>query len=341
MHLPPPGSHDLEQIEELLERLAELSETAPDASFADLLSRDASLAELLRADPVLATLLEERHTALRRMVRMIDETKHCDNGLPKIPGFQAISILGYGGAGVVYRARQNSLKRDVAIKLMLGGRFASPRQRERFRCEAEIIARLHHPNIASIYDHGEHEGLPYLVQELLLGGSLADHGCRRSIDVRAAAQLVRTAAEAIHYAHRNGVVHRDLKPGNLLLNADGVPKVIDFGLAKTLDSDGGFTRTGETPGTPSYMAPEQITGASVGPHTDIYGLGAILYELLYDVPPFSGGSSATVFERILKSSPKPPRSSVAPRPGGSTSDHFQMSGEGAAASLLVGGGRCR
>ncbi len=123
----------------------------------------------------------------------------------------------------------------------------------------------------------------------------------------AAAQLVRTAAEAIHYAHRNGVVHRDLKPANLLLSADGVPKVIDFGLAKTLDSDGGFTRTGETPGTPSYMAPEQITGASVGPHTDIYGLGAILYELLYDVPPFSGGSSATVFERILKSSPKPPR----------------------------------
>ena len=303
MHSPAQTPYADELLDELLERLTELSEDAPTGGFADLVAMDAELARRLTDDARLAALVEERYAALRQMAGVIGGAKQSQNNYPEIPGFQIVNILGFGGAGVVYRARQTSLKREVALKLIMGGRFASPRQRERFRCEAETIARLHHPHIAEIHDHGEYEGLPYLVQELLSGGTLAERVRRQSLSPRAAAQLVRTVAQAVHYAHQNGVVHRDLKPANILLTDAGEPKVIDFGLAKALDADSGYTRTGETPGTPSYMAPEQITGAAVGPHTDIYGLGAILFELLCGEPPFTGGTSTVIFDRILNTAP--------------------------------------
>ena len=261
MYSPSQTPYADELLDELLERLTELSEVAPTSGFADLVARDTELARRLTDDARLAAVVEERFTALQQMAGVINGAKQSQRSYPQIPGFQILDILGYGGAGVVYRARQTSLKREVALKLIMGGRFASPRQRERFRCEAETIARLHHPHIAEIYDHGEYEGLPYLVQELLSGGTLAERVRRQSLTPRAAAQLVRTVAQAVHYAHQNGVVHRDLKPANILLTDTGEPKVIDFGLAKALDADSGFTRTGETPGTPATWRPSRSPAA--------------------------------------------------------------------------------
>lgn len=307
MHSPAPAPYDDELLDELLERLAELSEDSPGSSFPELVASDADLSRRFSDDALLRAILEDRFSAIRQMGELIGQRRQADQGFPKIPGFHIARILGYGGAGVVYRARQDSLNREVAIKLMLGGRFASPRQRERFRCEAETIARLHHPHIAEIYDHDEFENLPYLVQELLTGGSLAEQIASAPMPAGMAAKLVQTIALAVHYAHQNGVVHRDLKPANILLTAEGEPKVIDFGLAKAMDHSSGFTKTGETPGTPSYMAPEQITGAPIGPHTDVYGLGAILFELLWGQPPFTGSSSTVVFDRVLHATPEAAR----------------------------------
>jgi hypothetical protein len=215
--------------------------------------------------------------------------------------------LGHGGMGIVYRARQVGLDRVVALKMLLLGAAAGPEDLARFRREAEAIARLRHPNVVQIYQVGEHNGLPYFSLEFCAGGSLARQTGGRPQPVLRAAELVATLARAVQAAHEAGVVHRDLKPGNVLLDADGTPKITDFGLAKKLDGAGGLTQTGVVLGTPSYVAPEACSGAKdVGPAADVWALGAILYELLTGRPPFRGATALDTLMQVVSEAPVPP-----------------------------------
>ncbi len=205
---------------------------------------------------------------------------------PAIPGYEILGVLGRGGMGVVYRARQSRLGRLVALKMILSGDQAGEQQRERFRIEAESIARLQHPNIVQVHEVGEHEGKPFFSLEFCSGGSLDRKLRGTPLPPTEAARLLETLARAMHAAHQKNVIHRDLKPANVLLTEDGTPKITDFGLAKKLD-DPGLTTTEAVMGTPSYMPPEQANGKiqELGPPCDIYALGAILYECLTGRPP--------------------------------------------------------
>jgi serine/threonine protein kinase len=229
--------------------------------------------------------------------------------LPVVPGYELLGELGRGGMGVVYRARQVSLKRLVALKLIRDGALAGPQQRARFRIEAEAAARMRHANIVAIYEVGEEQGRPFFAMELVEGPSLEKHLAGQPQPAPQAAELVRTLALAVAHAHAQNVVHRDLKPSNILLSADGVPKVTDFGLAKRLDSQStGWTQEGAILGTASYMAPEQAAGRprEIGPATDVYALGAILYELLTGRPPFRADSLQQTIDQVLHDEPAPP-----------------------------------
>lgn len=178
---------------------------------------------------------------------------------------------------VVYKARQTALNRVVASKMILAGGRAGPREVARFLAKAQAVAGLHHPNIVMIYEVGEHQGLPFFSLELCSGGSLHARLTGTPQQPAWAAQVVEQMARAVDYAHVRGIVHRDLKPHSALLGEDGVPKITDFGLAKCREGASGLTATGAVMGTPSYMAPEQVSGKTrtVGPATDVYGLGAI------------------------------------------------------------------
>jgi serine/threonine-protein kinase len=229
-------------------------------------------------------------------------------GFPAIPGYEIQAVLGQGGMGVVYRARQVRLQRPVALKMLLAGAHTQPEALERFRREAQAVAGLRHANVVQIYDVGEVDGRPYFTMELVEGGNLAKRIQGVAQPARQAAALVATLAEAIQAAHQSGIVHRDLKPSNILLAADGTPKVTDFGLARRLEGDGGLTLSGVPMGTPSYMAPEQARGdkQALGPATDVYALGAILYECLTGRPPFRAESATATLRQVLADEPTPP-----------------------------------
>src|SRR5262249_12569589 len=241
-----------------------------------------------------------------------------------VPGFEILGEVGRGGMAVVYKARQLSLKRLVALKMILAGEHVGPDRLARFRSEAEAVARLHHPGIVQIYETGEHGGVPYLALEFVAGGSLAQKMRDRGRTPRDAAALIETLADAIDAAHRAGIIHRDLTPSNILLAAPpgdghtddrtpraagyGVPKITDFGLAINLGDGSRHTRTGEVVGTPHYMAPEQAQGRrrEFGPATDIHALGAILYELLTGRPPFIGATAVDTLVQLSYEEPIPP-----------------------------------
>ena len=228
--------------------------------------------------------------------------------LPAVPGYELLGELGRGGMGVVYKALHLGLKRVVALKMILSGGHAGAAERERFRAEAEAVARLRHPNVVQIYEVGEHEGRSYLALDYVEGGSLAKHLVGRPLPAKEAAALVETVARTAHAAHQRGIIHRDLKPDNVLLTPDGTPKVTDFGLAKRLDGTA-QTSSGAVMGPPSYMAPEQAAGRSkeVGPAADVYSLGAILYRLLTGRPPFVAATTAETVLQVLHDEPLPPR----------------------------------
>ncbi len=231
------------------------------------------------------------------------------NELPKITGYDILAEVGRGNMGVIFKARQHKLNRIVALKMILAGRHADELSRHRFETEAEAVARLQHPNIVQVYDIGEHEEQPYLVMEFVDGGSLDRRLRGRMLSPKAAAQLIMQLAKAIHAAHDAGIIHRDLKPGNILLTSKGVPKITDFGLAKKLDADTSATASGTILGTPSYMAPEQARSNKLPTTaaTDVYGLGAILYELLTGRPPFKEETFLDTMLQVVSSMPRSPR----------------------------------
>jgi serine/threonine-protein kinase len=222
---------------------------------------------------------------------------------PQVSGYEIRGLLGEGGMGVVYKAWHMNLKRLVALKMMNG----LPGSTQRFRREAELLARLQHPNFVQIYDIGEHEGRPYLSLEYVEGGNLEKELAGGPQPPAEAAALIEKLARAMHAAHQLSIVHRDLKPANVLLTSAGVPKITDFGLAKCQE-DVGLTQSGMRPGTPPYMAPEQAAGDSeqIGPATDVYALGVVLYEMLTGRPPFCGPDPAKILNLVQMQDPVAP-----------------------------------
>jgi tetratricopeptide (TPR) repeat protein len=225
---------------------------------------------------------------------------------PQVPGYAILGELGRGAMGVVYQARHLQLDRVVALKMILAGAHASPDDLVRFRREAEAVARLQHPGIVQIYEIGEHQGLPFFSLEYCVGGSLHRKLDGKPLTPREAARLVEALAGALAAAHAQKLIHRDLKPHNVLLGADGTPKIADFGLARRLDATG-QTQSGAVVGTASYMPPEQARGERVGLAADVYALGAVLYELLTGRPPFLADNTLAILGQVLYAEPVPPR----------------------------------
>jgi eukaryotic-like serine/threonine-protein kinase len=233
---------------------------------------------------------------------------HTDGGLPRIPGYDVQALVGHGGMGVIYRARHHRLNRVVALKMLIAGAYAGPHERARFQREAKAVASLHHANVVAVYDVGDFEGCPYFTMELLEGGSLAQKLSGTPLPASQAAALLITLADAVQAAHQTGIVHRDVKPANVLLTADGTPKVADFGLARQFEGEPALTLSGVQIGTPSYMAPEQVNGVAgtIGPAADIYALGAVLYEMLTGRPPFRGESAVETQRQVIHDEPVSP-----------------------------------
>ncbi len=227
----------------------------------------------------------------------------------RIPGYEILEVLGRGGMGVVYRARDVKLKRDVALKMVLSGRSASRSERTRFFSEAEAVASLTHPNIVQVYEVSQHDDCPFMVLEFVAGGTLAARVAEAPLSAREAAVLVEAVARGMNVAHQSGLVHRDVKPANILIDDAGQPKLTDFGLVKQLEEESGLTLSGTPIGTPSYMAPEQAAGQShrVGPAADVYSLGATLYACLTGVPPHQADSTMETLRRVVEEEPTPLR----------------------------------
>src|SRR4029434_2466672 len=206
--------------------------------------------------------------------------------LGELGDYELLEEIGRGGQGVVFRARQKSLNRTVALKILSLGQWASRADLKRFRREALAAASLDHPNIVPIYEVGERDGSCYFTMKFVEGGQLDEVVRHAPISIRQAAKLIAKVARTVHYAHQHGILHRDIKPGNILLDQKGEPHLTDFGLARLVESESTVTRTMEVLGTPSYMAPEQAVGnnAAVSSATDVYALGAVLYQLVTGHP---------------------------------------------------------
>jgi len=231
--------------------------------------------------------------------------------------YELLEEIARGGMGVVYRARQKSLKRLVAVKMILGGGHAGPKFVQRFRTEAEAAASLHHPNIVAIHEVGEQDGQHFFSMDYVDGPDLERMTGRRPIPAEKAARYVKAIAEAIHYAHQRGILHRDLKPSNVLVDSDDQVRITDFGLAKVLTSDTSLTLSGQVLGSPHFVPPEQasVKRGTVGPASDVYGIGSILYYLLTGRPPFTAEELPDVLQQVLNTDPVSPRllNSSAPR----------------------------
>ena len=229
--------------------------------------------------------------------------------LGELGDYELLEEVGRGGQGVVFRARQKSLNRIVALKVISLGQWASKAHLKRFRLEAEAAARLEHPGIVPIHEVGERDGSCYFSMKFIEGGQLDEVARREPMSIRHAVELIAKVARTVHYAHEHGILHRDIKPGNILLDDKAEPHLTDFGLARLVETESTVTRTLEVLGTPSYMAPEQAVGnnAQVTGATDVYGLGAVLYQLLTGQPPFAGGTTYETIKLLLDTEPRQPR----------------------------------
>ncbi|PYJ49089.1 MAG: hypothetical protein DME85_00875, partial [Verrucomicrobia bacterium] len=233
-----------------------------------------------------------------------------DDGAPvEFGDYELLEEIGRGSQGMVYRARQKSLNRIVALKVIALGHWATEPHMKRFRREAEAAASLNHPCIVPIYEVGERDGACYFSMGLVEGGQLDAILKREPLPIQRAAELIVKLARTVQYAHEHGILHRDIKPGNILLDAKGEPHLTDFGLARLVETESSVTRTMDVLGTPSYMAPEQAVGnnAAVSSVTDVYGLGAVLYQLLTGQPPFAGGTTYETIKLLLDTEPRQPR----------------------------------
>jgi tRNA A-37 threonylcarbamoyl transferase component Bud32 len=279
-----------------------------------LLQHHPGLAERLRAFFADYDRLDRQAADLRLSAdpnRTTDATPPAAE-LPRVRYFgdyELLEVIARGGMGVVYKARQVSLNRLVALKMILKGELATERDVARFRAEAEAAANLDHPHIVPIYEVGEHDGQQYYAMRYVEGTSLTRHP---RAEARKEASLVATVARAVHYAHQHGILHRDLKPSNILVDAAGTPFVADFGLAKRVDADRSLTETGAVVGTPRYMAPEQAAGRKdLTVAADVYSLGVVLYERLTGQTPFTGETPLEVLRQVRENEPPRP-SSITP-----------------------------
>src|SRR5262245_28985945 len=223
--------------------------------------------------------------------------------------YELLKEMARGGMGVVWKARQVSLNRVVAVKLLLAGKFSSEEFVKRFQAEAEAAANLQHPNIVAIHEVGEHEGQHYFSMDFVEGQSLAERARDGPLPPERAARYVKTIAEALQYAHQRAILHRDLKPSNILIDSEDRPRITDFGLAKRLNQDSDMTLSGQLLGTPHYMSPEQARGrrTAVTVASDVYSLGAIAYFLLTGRPLFDGETMEGVLAGVLNQEPISPR----------------------------------
>jgi eukaryotic-like serine/threonine-protein kinase len=315
-----------------LRRFPELAadqELAVDVVYTEYLIREQlgqlpDVVEFARRFPELATVLAEQvrlheafdGLAVQRPPVTEEMTSFSENGANQsarnLPAdYEILGELGRGAMGVVYKARQPTLNRLVALKMVRSADLTNEELLERFRAEAKVVASLHHPQIVQVYDFGQHEGGPYLALEFVAGGTLAQRLDGTPWNPRRAAELIEQLAHTVHFAHARGVVHRDLKPNNLLIAGEAEPlqvKIADFGLAKVFrDQVPGLTLSGALLGTPNYMAPEQAAGrtGTVGPASDVYALGAILYELLSGRPPYQGETAIDTLQQVLLADPIP------------------------------------
>jgi TolB-like protein/Tfp pilus assembly protein PilF/predicted Ser/Thr protein kinase len=236
-------------------------------------------------------------------------TTHIAELLGELGDYELLEEVGRGGQGVVFRARQKSLNRTVALKVISLGQWASKAHLKRFRLEAEAAAKLEHPGIVPIHEVGERDGSCYFSMKFIEGGQLDQVARREPMPIRRAVELIAKVARTVNYAHEHGILHRDIKPGNILLDQEGAPHLTDFGLARLVESESSVTQTLDVLGTPSYMAPEQAVGnnAAVSSATDVYGLGAVFYQLLTGQPPFAGGATYETIKLLLDTEPKQPR----------------------------------
>jgi serine/threonine protein kinase len=280
-----------------------------DITLGRYLAGEATTDERARVEAAL-TDHPELHTLMQAVRRVLGDLAGPDPNWPLVPGYQILGELGRGGMGVVYKAWMVNLKRVVALKMTLAGAHAGPAELARFRTEAEAMARLQHPNFAQIYGFGEHAGQPFIVMEFIDGGNLEEKLTRfmPAFSAREAALLAETLARAVDFMHSRGFVHRALRPADVLLTTEGVPKIIDFGLAKLVGREAPEedpNPEGAIIGVPSYMAPEQARGQAdkIGPLVDIYALGGILYELLTGLPPFRGETGLDTLQMVLSCAP--------------------------------------
>src|SRR5262245_31064584 len=229
--------------------------------------------------------------------------------LGELGDYELLEEIGRGGQGVVFRARQKSLNRIVALKVIGLGQWATKAHLKRFRLEAEAAASLDHPRIVPIYEVGDRDGQCYFSMKLVEGGQLDEVVSSSPMSIRQSVELIAKVSRTVHYAHEHGILHRDIKPGNILLDGKGEPHLTDFGLARLVECESTVTRTLEVLGTPSYMAPEQAAGSNtkLTRATDVYGLGAVLYQLLTAHPPFAGGTTYETIKLLLETEPRQPR----------------------------------
>ncbi|MBY0514839.1 MAG: serine/threonine protein kinase [Gemmataceae bacterium] len=282
--------------------------------------RDLSAAELSPDCPDLAAELDRRIRVVRRFDALLDHEPDDpaatsgssptvapvrDDAIPVPPGYEPLGKLGEGGMGVVYKVRNLALNRVEVLKMIRAGEFAAARDVARFRFEAEATAGLDHPNIVTLYGVGELSGRPYLAMRWIDGTSLDQ---RPPKSPEGAARVLGTVARAVHFAHQRGILHRDLKPQNILVDAAGEPCVADFGLARRLDPSSTVSLPGYLVGTPLYMSPEQAAGRQdLTVASDVYSLGAVLYELLTGRPPADGKTVLDILKQVAEAEPVPPR----------------------------------
>ncbi len=308
----PPVSTELEiRLAELLGEMSEAARQGEDVDVEIHCQQYPELAEELRELWGMLLVADIAGNDLEATTLMDDSDQ--SQFLFELPcqfgDYELQEEIGRGGMGVVFRAYQKSLKRDVAVKMILRGELASEADRERFRVEAEASAHLDHPGIVPVYEVGEINGYSYFSMKYVVGETLGQRLTRGPLAAREAVSILSGVSRAVHFAHQQGILHRDLKPSNILLDETGQPHIMDFGLAKRSNEEESLTRTGAILGTPAYMAPEQAGGVrgNVGPVSDVYSLGSVLYHMLTGHPPFQAASPVDIVLMVLEQDPVPPR----------------------------------